>query len=213
MQRTVNLGELKDPQDIKALQSAFEELFDINDVLYTETAPNGSISANRGKIALYKNGSTYEKWVNVDGGTTWSRIDSADFITGDWIISSVTTARSGWTDVSATYANKFMRINATPLTTGGADTFTLAEANLPSHTHGVGTFVISSGVAYFISFPSGSGGYYALRQDGSLQQHSSYNNNTPTGGHTLSGLSAATGSGTAVSNVPAYVQVCVFQKN
>ena len=44
--------------------------------------------------------------------------------TGDWILSTVTTARTGWTNVSATYSNKFMRINATPLTTGGADTHT-----------------------------------------------------------------------------------------
>ena len=57
--------------------------------------------------------------------------DSVLAKTGDWMLSSVTTARTGWTNVSATYSNKFMRINATPLTTGGADTHshTLALAN------------------------------------------------------------------------------------
>ncbi len=61
---------------------------------------------------------------------------------------------SGTTDVSATYSNKFIRINATAGSTGGADTHThaagsytspttgstaITEANLPSHTHAAGT--------------------------------------------------------------------------
>ena len=44
---------------------------------------------------------------------------------------------AGTTDASATYANKFLRINATQGTTGGSDTLSIAEANLPSHTHPV----------------------------------------------------------------------------
>ena len=41
------------------------------------------------------------------------------------------------TDVSATYSNKFARINATAGSTGGADTdsITLGTTNVPSHTH------------------------------------------------------------------------------
>src|SRR3990167_2016050 len=77
----------------------------------------------------------------VCDGTNWWEIarqplditSGADYTrtkTGDWMISSVTTARTGWTNVSATYSDKFMRINATPLTTGGTDT----------HTHAGGSY-------------------------------------------------------------------------
>lgn len=67
---------------------------------------------------------------------------------GDLILSSNTTAPTGWTDVSTTYDNKFIRIgDDTPLTTtGGSDTLsgntgsttlTAAQSGLPAHTHTV----------------------------------------------------------------------------
>jgi len=83
MQARISLGDLKSPQDIRRLERTLEELYDLHDTLYTDTAPNGSISAHRGKIALYLNGSTYEKWINTDGDTAWSRID-ADADTQMW---------------------------------------------------------------------------------------------------------------------------------
>jgi len=115
-----------------------------------------------------------------------------NFVTGDWILSTVTTARTGWTNVSATYNNKFMRINATPLTTGGADTdsITLTSTELPAHTHTVG------GDA---GFTAGGG-------------ESSYNPIvTAPNAYTTS----STGSGAAfsVDTVPAYIQVVIFQKD
>jgi hypothetical protein len=63
---------------------------------------------------------------------------------GDLLLSSAATTPDGWTDVSATYSDKFIRINATALSTGGADTHdhgaatgshTLTEAEMPAHTH------------------------------------------------------------------------------
>lgn len=121
------------------------------------------------------------------------------FKSGDWIVSTVTTAHSGWTNVSATYSNKFMRINATPLTTGGADTHTtpshiLTTAEIPSHTHtanvwkdGVGTGdgthfsgVCTTNQQNYVTDATGGGG-----------------------GHTHD----------AATNVPAYVQVVIFQKD
>lgn len=77
MQASIVLGNLKNPEDVKRLQQNLEELYDLFDPIYTETAPNGNISAQRGKFALYLNGANYEKWQNIDGGTTWSRIDGA----------------------------------------------------------------------------------------------------------------------------------------
>ncbi len=53
---------------------------------------------------------------------------------------------AGTTDVSTTYANKFVKINATPATssgtvlTGTSDSHTLATTEIPAHTHDVQTY-------------------------------------------------------------------------
>ena len=133
-------------------------------------------------------------WAGSGGGS--------DFLTGDWIISTVTTAHPGWANVSATYADKFMRINATPLTTGGADT----------HTHGAGSYVGSSHTHPF-SATSGtpsplsngcSGGAGCPHQD-----HTHSVSGTTGAGDT----GAVTGNSASANNIPAFVQVVVFQKN
>lgn len=144
---------------------------------------------------------------------------AAGFVSGDLIISTVTTARTGWTNVSATYANKFMRINATPLTTGGSDTHThsLAEANLPSHTHGAGTLAADSGGAHTHTVPSATGGASSsnLNKLGTAGVGTTNTSSDGAHTHTISGSTAAVGSGTAFSgdNVPAYVQVTAFKKD
>ncbi len=115
-------------------------------------------------------------------------VSARSFVAGDWITSSVTTARTGWTNVSATYANKFMRIGATPLSTGGADShsITLITDNLPSHTHSVTTY-------------TGSGAF----------------SNVLGGGGTVISAYAPTYTGSNVAftsdNVPVYVAVVIFQ--
>jgi len=128
-----------------------------------------------------------------------------DFKAGDWIMSSVTTPRTGWTNVSATYSNKFIRINATPLTTGGADT----------HSHTNGTLTCDSHVLTIAEMPShyhastfNSHGTGNVGSNGNGQ----FGNTDSMGGggghsHTISGSSAS------ASNVPAYVQGVMFQKN
>jgi len=73
MDLRVNVKSLQSPTDVEKLVSAISEIADELDVLYTETAPNGAISARTGRIALYNNGGTYETWQNIDGGTTWQR--------------------------------------------------------------------------------------------------------------------------------------------
>ena len=74
-----------------------------------------------------------------------SATDSVKAKTGDWIISTVTTARTGWTNVSATYSGKFMRINVTPLTTGGADTHTHAAGSFTADASADATFTPTDG--------------------------------------------------------------------
>lgn len=121
----------------------------------------------------------------------------SDFLTGDWIISTVTTAHPGWTNVSATYADKFMRINATPLTTGGADT----------HSHGAGSY---SGSSHTHSISASENQKEAGGGGGSEYAAASHSHTGSTGS---GGGGAISGSSASASNVPAFVQVVVFQKN
>ncbi len=144
-------------------------------------------------------------WAGSGGG-------GSEFLTGDWIVSSVTTAHPGWTNVSATYSNKFMRINATPLTTGGADT----------HSHGAGSYV---GPSHNHSGPShthsisasenqkeaggGGGSEYAAAS----HTHTGSTGSGGTGNTGSAGNSAITGTSATANNIPAYVQVVIFQKD
>ena len=66
--------------------------------------------------------------------------------TGDWLLSSNTTTPPDYTDVSATYADKFIRIGTTALSTGGSaslsgstdsTTLTAAQSGSPAHSHGL----------------------------------------------------------------------------
>lgn len=124
------------------------------------------------------------------------------FVTGDWIISTVTTPHAGWTNVSATYSNKFIRINATPLTTGGADT----------HTHGVGSYAGPSHLhtVPFAGWTNVGSGADAANLTGGTGTSTRMSADRDT---SLSGTGAVTGTSASGDNVPAYVQVVTFQKD
>jgi hypothetical protein len=130
--------------------------------------------------------------------------DSVSAKTGDWLTSSVTTARTGWTNVSATYSDKFMRVNATPLTTGGANTVTLTTTELPAHTHTgpAHTHTMTGG-------ESGSGDSNAVNAQTDGQDVVTTKTTSSSG----TGNTGSAGSGAAFSIVPAFVQVVLFQKD
>lgn len=71
MQASIQLGDLKDPQNVRKLETLLSELYDLFDPLYETSDPDGSIKAQRGKLCIFQNGSNYETKVNVDGDTTW----------------------------------------------------------------------------------------------------------------------------------------------
>lgn len=75
MPENIIIGDLSTPEGRASLKDYLIRLAEAAEIIYTTTAPNGSISAPRGKIAIYKNGSTYEQWQNMDGATLWQRID------------------------------------------------------------------------------------------------------------------------------------------
>ena len=128
--------------------------------------------------------------------------DSVRAQTGDFISSSVTTARTGWTNVTATYTGRFMRIGGTPLSTGGSDTHTHAAGSYagPSHAH---TVPASSAVW---GQGSATGGKLTTGQDGG----NSANTDAST---SSSGTGAVTGTSASGDNVPAYVNTVLWQKD
>ena len=89
-----------------------------------------------------------------------------------------TNCPSGWTRLTA-LDGKFLTGGATYNTAvGGSDSITLAEANLPSHTHGVGTLAAANESAH-------------THGDGSLAT-----NNTGAHTHSVSGTASSAGAHT-----------------
>lgn len=75
MEKSIILQNLNSPDEVKNLVTYLKDAFRDIDPIYSTTAPNGVISASRGKLCLYNNSGVYEQWQNVDGGTTWQRVD------------------------------------------------------------------------------------------------------------------------------------------
>lgn len=115
--------------------------------------------------------------------------------TADMLLSAHASAPDGYTDVSSTYANKFIRISATALSAGGADT----------HTHGAGSYTVPAhdhgGATGGVSF--GGGG---TQTAGALDT---------THTHPISTQAAAAITGTSASgdNVPVFVTLKMYQKS
>lgn len=95
--------------------------------------------------------------------------------------------------------------------TSGADEVTLAEANIPAHTHSAGSLVASSagGHSHTTDFydqtgASGPNGYYdvAYTVNASGTMVSAPTNSVADHTHTITGASGSVGSGTAFSIIP-----------
>jgi len=88
----------------------------------------------------------------------------------------------------------------TPGATGGSETVTVTTSNMPSHTH---TFTTSSGGAHSHTYLTG-GAFGAGAGGTSVQTQPASNGATTStdGAHTHSGTTDATGSGTALNNMP-----------
>ena len=86
---------------------------------------------------------TSDNSMNLDTGSTWAKVQTSGILmpTGAVFFMLTGSCPSGSTDVSATYSNKFLKINATAGTsagvvlTGTTDSHTLDVTEIPAHSH------------------------------------------------------------------------------
>lgn len=122
----------------------------------------------------------------------------------------------------------------TPATTGGAASVTLLEANIPAHSHAFGSLALSNDGSHthtvtdpehshtsakggFLTPVGGTGSYAGGGSGGNVSVTSTAStglsiNAGGTHSHTLSGSTATTGSGTAVSTLPPYFALAFIMR-
>lgn len=125
---------------------------------------------------------------------------SAAFVATDFILTALST-KAGWTDVTTTYAGKYLRVGATALATGGSAT----------HTHGAGSYIGPSHthtVAH-TSWGDNSGD----STSGTLSTSAVAGKASGAKTTSSSGTGAVTGTSASGVNTPVYVDVRMFQKD
>lgn len=133
-------------------------------------------------------------------GTEWGR-------SGDFLLTASGTVPDGFTDVSATYNNHFIRISSgTALNTGGSDTHTHDAGSYagPSHTH------TGPSHTHSISAEQGTDDFYYSTSEST--QISATTSPSGTGNTGAAGTGAVTGTSASANNVPVFVQMKMYQK-
>ena len=92
--------------------------------------------------------------------------------------------------------------------TGGSNSITLSEANLPSHRH----FVVSNDLGGQNRTNSNVSANNQVRKGTGASNLFEGYNLASTGSDAASGRSSAVGSGTAIDNKPAYHALCYIMK-
>lgn len=124
------------------------------------------------------------------------------------LLSSGSKSESGWTEITSTYADKYLRVGSTELGTGGSATLpgtsgshVLSAAEMPAHSHGQTVGGRDNGSVGY------DGTYTSSCNNPISQQSGSYATQSAGGGgghtHDLTG----------VANAPLYVDVRLWQKD
>jgi len=151
-------------------------------------------------------------YIDDDGNiiqiTSGGKLKDDLFRSGDLMLSSNTTPPSGWSDVSSTYNNKFIRISSgTPLQTGGSDTHKHEAGSYayPNHKHDFARDTSKTSDGTWRAFVTSG---YVWGTDGQdYSGYALYDETETDGGGSITGESAE------ASNVPVYVQVRIFKKD
>jgi len=114
-----------------------------------------------------------------------------------------------------------------PGDTGGSSSVTLSTSNLPSHTHGAGSYSASNvsltgditKISECYNVAGGATGVFTKKGTGNSPVTGS-SSNSPTAGvdfdashsHSVSGTSGSTGSGSSIENRPPYYALCYIMK-
>ena len=164
-----------------------------------------------GVIQLYAGSSAPSSWLICNGQAVSRTTYAALF--------AVIGTTYGVGDGSTTFnvpnlVNKTVRGASTVGSTGGSDTVTLSTANMPAHTHGVGSLATASGGAHTHTIASyksgslsGSISYIETSSRGAISTMSGVINSAGAHTHTISGSTASTGSGSAVTITNPYVML------
>lgn len=176
---------------------------------YVVDLVGGVVTTITGEIRMYGGASAPTGWLLCDGSAVSRTTYAALFA----IISTTYGVGDGSTTFNLpTFTGKFARGNTRGVG-AGADTHShsLAETNLPSHSHGIGTITAANESAH-----THGGG--VTGGQGPVPVTPSFTSGTTGAGsahtHTLSGSTAAVGSGTAFTgdNIPAYTGVLFIIK-
>ena len=99
--------------------------------------------------------------------------------------------------------------------TGGANSVTLSESNLPAHTHGSGSLATSSAGAHTHSmslYQDHYSGSWNIGGNRSSYVASASTNSAGAHTHSITGSTGSTGSGSSVENRPSYYALAYIQK-
>ena len=160
-----------------------------------------------GTVQMYAGSSAPSGWLICNGQAVSRTVYAALYA----VIGTTYGAGDGSTTFNVpNLVNKTVRGSNSLGKTGGADTVTLTTANLPAHTHGVGTLTTNNTGAHTHNIRtegtdshgnnSVAGGYYnpdMTRKTESAGAHT----------HTISGATASVGSGSAVAITNPYVML------